>query len=66
MVDYGSAHRSHYFPRPVRAIRIIIDRFYIALFSALEQTHCAHVTSLNTHRSGVFTALFGCYTAGAK
>ena len=22
---------------------IIIDRFYIALFTALEQTHCAHV-----------------------
>ena len=22
---------------------IIIHRFYIALFSALEQTHCAHV-----------------------
>ena len=22
---------------------IIIDRFYIALFPALEQTHCAHV-----------------------
>ena len=21
----------------------VVDRFYIALFSALEQTHCAHV-----------------------
>ena len=24
-------------------INIIIDRFYIALFSALEQTRCAHM-----------------------
>ena len=24
-------------------IIIIIDRFYIALFSAFEQTHCAHM-----------------------
>ena len=24
-------------------ISVIIDRFYIALFSALEQTHCAHM-----------------------
>ena len=26
-------------------IIIITDRFYIALFSALEQTHCAHMTN---------------------
>ena len=47
---------------------IIIDRFYIALFSALEQTQCArmwfHMSDwlfiarfLNIHRSGVLTAL---------
>ena len=69
-------------------IIIIIDHFNIALFSAFEQTHCAHVAScskwvtilfysscfyfififlfcLNIHRSGVLTAIFGCYTAGA-
>ena len=47
-------------------IIIIIDRFYIALFSALEQTHCAHaacylewvavsfyISFFNIHRSGV-------------
>ena len=27
----------------VSVIIIIIDRFYIALFSALEQTHCARM-----------------------
>ena len=27
-----------------RKIIIIIDRFYIALFSALEQTHCARTS----------------------
>ena len=26
-----------------RSLNIIIHRFYTALFSALEQTHCAHV-----------------------
>ena len=47
---------------------IIVDRFYIALFSALEQTQCArmwfHMSDwlfiarfLNIHRSGVPTAL---------
>ena len=44
-----------------------VDRFYIALFSALEQTHCARMwfymseqqysAFLNIHRSGVLTAL---------
>ena len=38
---------------------IIIHSSYIALFSALEQTHCAHVGS------GVLIALFGCCMAGA-
>ena len=46
---------------------IIIDRFFIALFSTLEQTLRSHVilheciafysTFLNIHRSGVLTAL---------
>ena len=51
--------------------------FYTVLFSALERTRCARiacdserVTSLlqrvlHIHRSGVLTALFGCYLAGA-
>ena len=47
---------------------MIVDCFYIALFSTLEQTHCARlwfymsdklfiVPFLNIHRSGVLTAL---------
>jgi len=49
---------------------VVADRFHIALFSALEQIHCAHcrmwfwVTSFLS-RGGVPTALFGCYMAGA-
>ena len=57
----------------------IIDRSYIALFSALEQIHHIHVACdfewvtasffivqiFNIHRSGVLTALFGCCMAGA-
>ena len=31
------------FPIQFIIIIIIIDRFYIALFSALEQTHCARM-----------------------
>ena len=55
------------------------DRFYIALFFALEQTHCTLVACvyewmtelcflmhvLNIYRSGVLTELFGCYMGGA-
>ena len=53
------------------------DRFYIALFSALEQTHCARMWFymndyllialfvVNIHRNDVLTALFGCYLDGA-
>ena len=61
-----------------RARIIIIHSFYIALFSALEQTHCAdwHVILneclypfiariINIHGSGVLVALCGCCTAGA-
>ena len=57
---------------------IIIIHFYIALFSALEQTHCTHFACdldewlhpfiariFNIHRSAVLTALFGCCVAGA-
>ena len=52
-------------------IIIIIHSFYIALFSALKQTHCAHwhmilneclklfiVRIINIHGSGVLTAFF--------
>ena len=59
-------------------IIIIIHSFYIALFSALKQTHCAHwhvilnewlypfiVHIINIHGSGVLIALFGCCMAGA-
>ena len=28
----------------VVVVVVVVDRFYIALFSALEQTHCAHVS----------------------
>ena len=41
---------------------IIVDCFYVALFSALEQTRC---TFSNIHRSGVLTGLFGSYMATA-
>ena len=60
---------------------IIIHSFYIImLFSALEQTHCAHVTCdskwvtvsfffiariINIHVSGVLRAFFGCCMADA-
>ena len=57
---------------------VVVDRFYTALFSALEQAHCAFVACdsesvtlafysalLNIHRSGVLIALSGCYMAGA-
>ena len=56
---------------------VTIHSFYIALFSALEQTHCAHwhvildewlylfiARIINIHGSGVLIALFGCM-AGA-
>ena len=55
---------------------LLFYRFYKALFSALEQIHCAHVTpdsewvivsfysTFNFHCSGVLTTLFGCCMAG--
>ena len=59
-------------------IIIIIHSFYIALFSALEQTHCAHwhvivnewlypfiARIINIHGSGVLVALCGCCMDGA-
>ena len=57
-------------------INIIIHSFYIALFSALEQIHCAHgvcdselvypsiARIINIHGSGVLIALFSCCTPG--
>ena len=53
----------------------VVDCFYIALLSALQQTYCALVAcdsklmsdcsflqqALSIHPSGVFTSLFGCY-----
>ena len=61
------------------ALQEVVDHFYIALFSTLEQTHCTYIacdseqmTSFhsafflsNIHHSGVLAALFGCYMAGA-
>ena len=57
---------------------IIIHGFYIALFSALEQTHCAHwhvipnewlypfiARIINIHGSGVLVVLCECCMAGA-
>ena len=58
-------------------ILVIIDRVYMALFAALEQTHCVHVRVLllrfcflflfflNIHGSGALAGLFESYTAGA-
>ena len=59
-------------------IIIIIHSFYIALFSALKQTHCVHwyvilnewlypfiACIINIHGSGVLIVLFGCCMAGA-
>ena len=56
----------------------IVHSFYIVLFSALEQTHCAHwhvilnewlqhfiACIINIHGSGVLAALCGCCMAGA-
>ena len=51
----------------VVVVVLVLDCFYIALFSALEQTHCVrmsfymseqlfHSAHLSIHRSGVFTA----------
>ena len=64
--------------RLIFTVIIIIHSFYIALFSALKQTHCAHwhvvlnewlypfiACIINIHRSGVLIALFGCCMAGA-
>ena len=55
-----------------------VECFYKALFSTLEQTHCALVACdskwvavafysafLNFHKGGVFTVLFACYMAAA-
>ena len=53
----GNSLREHFKPDAIKAkfhkffftkneiiiIIIIVDRFYIALFSALEQTHCARM-----------------------
>ena len=56
---------------------VVVDCFYISLFSALEQTHCALVAcdskrvtrflqrALNIHQNCVLTALLGRYMAGA-
>ena len=56
----------------------VVDHFYIALFFALEQTHCALVACdsesvtaafysafFYIHPSGVLTVLSGCCMAGA-
>ena len=61
-----------------KIIIIIIDSFYIELFSALKQTHCAHwhvivnewlypfiARIINIHGSDVLVALCGCCMAGA-
>ena len=59
-------------------IIIVIHSFYIALFSALEQTHCAHchvilnewlypfiARIINIHGTGLLVAVCGCCMAGA-
>ena len=75
MLNYPKLHHiyliSAFLYTLIIIIIIIIDRFYIALFSALERTHCARMllyisdhffkfcysAFLNIHRSGVLTAL---------
>ena len=58
---------AHYLVTPTPGGVVVVDCFYIALFSALEQTHCAHTrfymsaqlfysAFLNIHQSGVLTA----------
>ena len=42
-------------------VDLVVNHFYIALFSALEQTHYVR---LNIHRTGGTTALLSCYMAG--
>ena len=73
-IHHYNIHLIHYW----LIIFVLLFVFYIALFSDLEQTHCAHVTCdservpvafhsmfLNIHWSGVLTAaLSGCCTAG--
>ena len=62
----------------VSFISIVIHSFYMVLFSALKQTHCAHwhvilnecpypfiARIINIHGSGVFIVLFGCCMVGA-
>ena len=52
---------------------MLVNRFYIALFCALEQTHCALVARDSNifcycsflYCSGILPALFGCYMTGA-
>jgi len=68
---------SHTAPELWHHFIVVVDRFYMALFSALEQTHCARMWFLNsdlleTHfwissTEVVYLqhALFGCYMAGA-
>ena len=59
-------------------LNVLVDSFYTALFSALEQTSCAlfacdlkrvavtfHSAFFSIRRSGVLTALFSCYVADA-
>ena len=57
------------------SVIVVVDRFCIAVFSTLEQTHCAYVRcdskwvtsflrcTLNIHPRDVLTALFGSYMA---
>ena len=73
-VTVRSAHEK----KVAAILNIIIHSFYIALFSALEQTHCAHwhlilnewlypviASIINIHVSGVLVALCGYCMTGA-
>ena len=55
--------------RDVYYFIIIIHRFYVALFSSLEHTHCGHVSCdsewVTVSFYGVLTAFSGCCMAGA-
>ena len=40
---------------------VVVDRFYVALFSALERTHCFYSAFLNIRRSGVLCCRLGAF-----
>ena len=44
--------------KSVVVVVVVVDRFYITLFSALMQTHCAHVASDSECMTGFLQRVF--------